>query len=307
MSLTSLLKNDANVVKLFSTLPQLQPLFKTFYPEKQKRDTLVAPRYANAAPDTVGTAYDFWCRAFIQRLNEKEVEIEIPRQVLAGIVIANEHQFITEEETELLFKNVEIIWKMRSKFINKMPVSEKNLLIGCLILANCEQMYRSKKIPNNPEGSLLTIRNADYYDLKQLTKVNERVPRLFQSQKEIYMNPTFGDYSKIVGGADADYIMGNMLVDIKTSHYGNINQEYINQLLGYYFLSKFDETFPCDIQQIGIFYPRYNKLAFCQISDIEQMIDLKQFASYFKSIIEGDLNIQQVSFQEIKENIYQKI
>lgn len=307
MSLTSLLKRDANVVKLFSTLPQLQPLFKTFYPEKQKKDTLVAPRYPSAAPDTVGTAYDFWCRAFIQRLNEKEIEIEISRQVLSGILVANEYQFINEEETELLFKNVEIIWKIRSNFINKVPVSEKELLIGCLILANCEQMYRSKKIQNEQQDSLLTIRNADYYDLKQLTKTNERVPRLFQSQKEIYMNPTFGDYSKIVGGADADYIMGNMLVDIKTSQYGSINQEYINQLLGYYFLSKFDETFPCDIQQIGIFYPRYNKLAFCQISDIEQVVNLNQFSSYFKEIIEGDLNIQQVSFQEIKENIYQKI
>lgn len=299
MSLTSMLKNDKNIVKLFSAIPDVQSLFKFYQPKEMENNQVVVPRYRNANPSLVGTAYDFWCRAHIQRLNGEEKEVEISRQVLAGITRAIDLGFLNDEEAEILFENVEIIWRIRSRYINGETVDETKLLKGSLILANCEATYRNSK---KPTGNYLTIKKADYYDLVNLCQATKTVPRIFQTDKGVLLNPTFGDYSKIVGGADADYVIGNMLVDLKTSQYSNIKKEYIHQLIGYYLLSNYDKTFPCKIIQIGVYFARYNKLAFIDIRDLNQVVNLKALSGYFKEYISGKRDrLEHMQYNELKQ------
>ena len=50
----------------------------------------------------------------------------------------------------------------------------------------------------------------------------------FKSEK-CYLNPTFGDASNLVGGADADIILDDMLIDIKTTKAISFTQEHYNQ------------------------------------------------------------------------------
>jgi hypothetical protein len=79
----------------------------------------------------------------------------------------------------------------------------------------------------------------------------------------LLLNPIFGDASRAVGGADADLIVGDMLVDIKTTKKGTIKREYLNQLLGYFMLARMekaiDPTVPA-INRIGLYYSRYGHL-----------------------------------------------
>ncbi|AWP23165.1 hypothetical protein C4901_07345 [Acidiferrobacter sp. SPIII_3] len=79
----------------------------------------------------------------------------------------------------------------------------------------------------------------------------------------LLLNPSFGDASRAVGGADADLIVGDMLVDIKTTKDDAIKPEHLNQLLGYFLLARrhraADPTFPI-INRIGLYYSRYGHL-----------------------------------------------
>lgn len=79
----------------------------------------------------------------------------------------------------------------------------------------------------------------------------------------LLLNPSFGEVSRAIGGADADLIVGDMLVDIKTTKFDTIEPEYLNQLLGYFFLARqhwvADPTFPI-INRIGLYYSRYGHL-----------------------------------------------
>ena len=79
----------------------------------------------------------------------------------------------------------------------------------------------------------------------------------------LLLNPTFGETSRMVGGADADLIIGDMLVDIKTTKSDTIKSEYINQLLGYFLLARkernSDKMFPV-ISRLGLYYSRYGYL-----------------------------------------------
>ncbi|PGK52496.1 hypothetical protein CN918_32445 [Priestia megaterium] len=301
MSLTGLLRENSQVKMLFSTLPPLGSIVKTAFGYKQIGEPVFIPRFGNANPAIVGMACDYWCRSFIQRVNKKEQEIEIPRQVLGGVATAAELGFINEDEVALLLQNIHLIWKMRSGYINHLKIDEDKYLKGCLILAHCENTMRNQIKP--PEG-YLTIQKDDFIDLKQMTTSIQDAPRLLQTKKSFLLNPTFGDYSRKVGGADADYIIGNMLVDIKTTKSDILQPQHIHQLLGYYLLSQYDTTFPCKIKQIGIFFTRYNKLDYIEIEDLAKLIKLNTFSSFFKEIVEGNTEIfNEENYNSLKEQI----
>ena len=75
----------------------------------------------------------------------------------------------------------------------------------------------------------------------------------------VILNPTFGSSSKLVGGADGDLIAGDLLVDFKTTRKDAIDVTDLDQLLGYFLLSrherKTDPDFP-SIRRVGLYYAR---------------------------------------------------
>jgi hypothetical protein len=76
----------------------------------------------------------------------------------------------------------------------------------------------------------------------------------------IHLNPLFGNASHAVGGADADLIVGDLLLDVKTSKQGRIQAEDLDQLLGYFLLARHerraDRQFPL-VQRLGLYYARF--------------------------------------------------
>jgi hypothetical protein len=77
------------------------------------------------------------------------------------------------------------------------------------------------------------------------------------------LNPTFGEGSVIVCGADADLIAGDMLLDLKTSKKPDQQTKQLDTILGYYLLARHqrrvDRGFPV-IKRLAIYYARYGYL-----------------------------------------------
>ena len=79
---------------------------------------------------------------------------------------------------------------------------------------------RLAKLDSVRRGRLLDpqFEEADPEDVQDLLDLIAIVPFDALLHKEVLLlNPTFGDSSRIVGGADADLIVGNLLVDCKTT------------------------------------------------------------------------------------------
>jgi hypothetical protein len=74
------------------------------------------------------------------------------------------------------------------------------------------------------------------------------------------MNPTFGDSSKDIGGADADIIIDDTIIDIKTTKYSKFEKEYFRQLIGYYLLNVRECNKYGKINNLGIYFSRYGLL-----------------------------------------------
>jgi hypothetical protein len=94
---------------------------------------------------------------------------------------------------------------------------------------------------------------------------------LFKPREKIILNPTFGKGSKLVGGADADLIIDNTLVDIKTTKEQKITRPIFNQLIGYYLIyliGGIDNHENVRIDNLGLYFSRYNTLWTIPVKEI---------------------------------------
>ncbi len=79
----------------------------------------------------------------------------------------------------------------------------------------------------------------------------------------LVLNPSFGASSRLVGGADADLITGDLLVEIKTRQQAKVEAGDLDQLLAYFLLARrerlADASFPA-INRVGVYFSRHGHL-----------------------------------------------
>ena len=107
---------------------------------------------------------------------------------------------------------------------------------------------------------------------------------MFKAKKIIVLNPTFGEGSRIVGGADADIIIDNTLIDIKTTMNLKLRREWFHQIIGYYILSRIggiDGVSPKHkINKLGFYFSRYGEL---YTITVKTLINERKLSSLIKS------------------------
>jgi hypothetical protein len=88
--------------------------------------------------------------------------------------------------------------------------------------------------------------------------------RLLTHPESLLLNPDFGEASRAVGGADADLIAGDLLVDVKTTKSAAVTGEALDQLFGYFILARRAGLPP--IRRMGIYFSRFAQLRTGQTS-----------------------------------------
>ena len=89
-------------------------------------------------------------------------------------------------------------------------------------------------------------------------KAFEKKFNVLTKENVIYYNPTFGICSQAVGGADADIVIGDTLIDFKSTKYLDSIENDFKQLVGYYLFSKVVNN-PNNINKICLYFSRYGK------------------------------------------------
>jgi hypothetical protein len=137
------------------------------------------------------------------------------------------------------------------------PNVQRSLAEYALRLAKLDAVVRALRL--DP-----TFEEAAPEDVEDLLGMLALVPfdRLTHAQA-LYLNPTFGEASSCIGGADADLVAGGLLVDFKTTKEAEINASYLDQLLGYLLLARrhrqAEPNFP-EIKGLGLYYCRHGYL-----------------------------------------------
>ena len=101
---------------------------------------------------------------------------------------------------------------------------------AALFLAALDRAYR-----NGPETVIARYLKgplqAETDDCMSLVRAINR--EMITAKRRVALNPSFGEASSLVGGADADFVIDDTLVDIKTTKYFQITQAMVHQLVGY--------------------------------------------------------------------------
>lgn len=258
----------------FLEIPEVRAKFKAEFPKPKfdiKRE-LLAPTILGVHPRLVGTAFDYLLRFYVKYLNPQAQEDEWG-WVAEGAVKVLESQ----GENQLYELGNVVVVEARRNYLNFLSTGQftDELLRSSLSLAKLDPlMRRSNYIVENLEF----IDQEDIADLWNLINVVD--PNLFRTQGRVLLNPDFGSGSLVVKGADADLILSDLLVDIKTVQNFKLDRQSFEQVLGYYTLSLIERRLEPDIEEIkrlGIYFSRY---AYLYEFPVDQVINPKTFPQF---------------------------
>jgi hypothetical protein len=296
MSLTTFLKIEDVREKFVQQFPK--PRFNL------KKEILVPPKTKRYS--LIGTAFDYLLRFYIKRLNPEAITKRwvaehsltnplSPVHRSAGdnvMVVVNENtgevrwaDSKTYEPipfTGLALRISNIIRQAKSIYLDYLESGQMTdeVIRNALLLAQLDPIYRAGYIDEN----IGRIDDNDVADLRELISLVN--PQTFTAQEYCMLNPTFGEASRLVGGADADLIIDDMLVDVKTVKDLKLTRDYFLQLMGYYVLYRIGgidhAPHSLSISRVGIYYSRYAELYSFNISDVIDPETLSPFMEWVK-------------------------
>ncbi|MCC5610573.1 hypothetical protein LC612_28440 [Nostoc sp. CHAB 5834] len=258
----------------FLEIPEVKAKFALEF-QKPKFDVkreLLAPLILEGHSRLIGTAADYCLRFYVKYINPHAQEDE------GGWVAERAVKMLKRRGENSLYElgNAAVI-EARENYQQFLRTGEftDDLLRSALLLAKLDPLNRrSDYIVENLES----IDNEDIADLRNLINIVE--PNVFRTQGRVLLNPDLGPGSLLVKGADADLILDDLLIDVKTTIKFTLERKAFDQLLGYYTLSVIERRFDPEIKEIrrlGIYFSRY---AYLHEFPVDQVINPKTFPQF---------------------------
>lgn len=261
MSLTSNLKNlESPVYKfLLDWFPDVKALSKETR-AKLKNAPLINPP-DNAPYGTLGHAFELRVRQLFTNYNS---EIAVPTHLEKFLDLCPLGWTLNDLFQDRAIRH----FKAEIKKFDAQAMDaerEDRLIRFCFAFAWLEELFRggsnvttySPLIKQSPKSlkALLAMPNSEL--VEDIRRMVDRFEKQCGDwiQDSVIMNPTF-EGSKDVGGADADLIIGNRLVDLKTVKTIKADRfrRWVYQLVGYALLDYRDEY---KISELSIYFARH--------------------------------------------------
>lgn len=269
MSLTTFIKGE-----------QIRDKIDELYdkPDFDLTNEMVAPPIGEN-PRLVGTAFDYLMRFWLEReaptakYNQWVAETAV-YQTLAAVpeMIKNYGGSRDYDKAE---RTLSLAKEAYEDFLDTGNVTNK-LLQATMDLAKLDGIYRANYYPEN----LDTYKEENTEDLQNLY---EAIPEgEFVTENKVLLNPTFGNASRLVGGADADLIIDDTLIDIKTVKSSRLKRHDWRQLIGYLVLANLDPDSP-RLNGVGLYYSRFGEPWTTSADIIYENDEYSEFRDWFRS------------------------
>lgn len=191
----------------------------------------------------VGTAFDYMLRLYLLRWNRRVHRRNWVAELAPYLLVGKEKE-VANKAIGNIHDNLDDIGSWPAH---------------CLRLARLDGVYRHGVFDTS------VIKEKDAKDLENLANLAIFVPE-FRDRYEVWLNPTFGVGSCMVGGADADVILDDTLIEIKTTKHFKLTPGMWRQLIGYLILNKIDGS--NTLNKVGVYFSRHGKLITWNVPDI---------------------------------------
>lgn len=269
MSLTLFIKNDKEL---------RDKIKSTFLCPKLDKSMMLLAEPLTKRYGLVGTAFDYIFRFYLERLNNSNntSKIWVAEQAI-------ERLKFHKEKYEIGIKIINSVKEHRKEFIKTGELS-KELIRQTLRMSYLDPVFRAG------QGVEYIGTDADIEDVNDIENLFLLVKEsMFKAENICILNPTFGQASRYVGGADADIIIDNKLIDIKTTKKLEFTLNYFCQIIGYLILHRISgidgEKEKIEINQLGVYYSRFGYLFLFNVEDIVDSNSLQEFTTWFENKI----------------------
>ncbi|AXH00520.1 hypothetical protein DVJ83_15175 (plasmid) [Deinococcus wulumuqiensis] len=211
-----------------------------------------------------GTAFDYLLRFELQRRFRgtpiehgwwiaKMAAPQVPKKRLSK-------QFIKEAEQQV-------------DFYSRGYFDTVEMAKTCTVLAKFDFVYRAGWA--DPQWLV-----TDEVVAEELLELLEVVPfEAFQPKHRLTLNPTFGEGSHWVGGADSDVMVDGLLIDLKTVTKAELSLDELRQLVGYGVLARLggihivdspasQQKVNVELESLGLYYARHGHLITFDLDDL---------------------------------------
>lgn len=286
----------------FVKLPDVKERLARILPEYQRNQSV--ERVIHPSNDdggirrTIGTAFDYAFRVELERRNGRVQQQEWVAEVglaklkrkaqssrtLARILRGAGLSYPRTRRLGPTIRKVEAAIRDARLFTNRYvrnpsPRSSTKLKLA----AHAFRLARFDAIHRAGRHDKLFVKPRDG-DLEEIVSMLDAVPWATFKKRRTLLNPTFGDYSHAVGGADADLITGDMLLDIKVKQDAVIEKEDIRQVVGYLLLARAARRSGAklpELKTIGIYFARHSHLWMASVAEMEEKPEFAQVEAWF--------------------------
>jgi hypothetical protein len=241
----------------------------------------------------VGTAFDYLLRFYLKRLNPNAitktwVAEQAVRQIPETFGWGTSYSIFGRSWYEKTYnKGLMILNEAKQFYAYYLQSGQvtKEIIKSAILLAQLDKIYREGRLDRN----FGVVDDGDITDLENLIRLIK--PEIFTTKNICLLNPTFGHASNLVGGADADLLVDDILVDIKTTKYLKFDRSMLHQLAGYYLLHKIggigDIPGNYEINKLSIYFSRHGELFTFNVKDLMAEDSISQFLNWFKDEAEN--------------------
>jgi len=272
----------------FIHIPEVRQRFAKSFPKPSfKLDAKIVAPPLTTHYSLIGTAFDYLMRFYLKYLNPESIVSAWVAELAAERLRRYREYFIirkgyTRDYIErTLVKAGKIIRQAKavSSTYQRTGKMTNELLESTVHLAQLDPIFRAGLIDPN----IGIAEKGDVEDLRNLISAVDA--KIFKAERVCVLNPTFGEGSHLVGGADCDLLIYDTLIDIKTTKALEFKRDHFNQLIGYYILytiGGIDGNSKGAIKNVGIYFSRYSAIHTIPVRTFTENPNFPDFRNWFE-------------------------
>ncbi|WP_454190561.1 hypothetical protein [Paenibacillus sp. Marseille-Q7038] len=282
MSLTSLIHTNKDFQEIIRKVTPKAADFKSYsteFPPFKNKSVLAESNFTSYVSGLVRVSFQYMISAVLARKNQDSPDKAFNPLARKGYEVI--HEFFSDvpamgELTHLF----EEFTGIRDAYIRGKEVPEEKLIRGAFMWSKLDTIYRLGV--HATYGSPTEFVEQFIYppmpdvesDLKLLCHIfEEHFP--YEQRTEIKYFPSFDEERRRVGGASADFIIGDTLYDIRTTKKHGYNWKEAAELVTYYLLNRL-EAEPYRIQKLAFYKARFGVIEYVEINDLLRKYDMDQ-------------------------------
>ncbi len=250
-------------VESLAKLPEVSARLKVLLPAYGRANPtpLLTPHTSRTSPQLIGTAFDYAVRIELERASGR---MDRMKWIAEGAIDSlRSNAFSGSSDVRRILDRAAVRMSNAHLFVRKHFVRRRR--DDAWMLRLCRHALKLARLDFLARGGALddTLFAADDdAACQEVAALLAHAPiSRWATASPLLLNPAFGEASRSLGGADADLIAGNELIDLKVTKDANVERRLVNQVLIYLMLA--DEArsqglaFP-EIQHLVIYFARHD-------------------------------------------------